>query len=166
MRIEFEANLCASSHHVAAAFTEGLQNLKDYIDICLAAPASYSGTQLVDILDSFGEALATHLAHEPPKLASLGQYGDFDPRPLSAETANHSMKSMHVTNVLPLCWYNLDKEFEEGQWASFPAMPGPMKWFMINVLGSWQRNWWRFGSSGADGVQRELLCLTDEYSTK
>lgn len=151
---------------IAAAFTEGLQNLKDYIDACLASPTSFSGTQLVDILDSFGEVLATHLAHEPPKLASLGQYRDFDPRPLSEETAKHSMGSMHVTNVLPLLWFNLDKEFEGGQWASFPAMPGPMKWVMINVLGSWQRSWWRFGSSGADGVQRELLCLTDEYSQR
>ncbi|KAI7779404.1 hypothetical protein LA080_000884 [Diaporthe eres] len=153
-----------SEVHEHAAFSEGLQKFKDYVDSHLADPSSYSGKDLVSVLESFGEVLATHLAHEPPKLASLGQYGDFDPKPLSEQTANHSMKYMHVTNVLPMLWFNLDKEFEEGKWADFPAMPGPVKWVMINVLGSWQRNWWRFGSSGADGLQRELYCLSDEYS--
>ncbi|KAJ4389221.1 hypothetical protein N0V93_006684 [Gnomoniopsis smithogilvyi] len=152
--------------HEHAAFTQGLCNLKDYIDNCLAAPASYSGTQLISILDSFGGTLATHLANEPPKLASLGQYGDYDPKPLAEQTANHSMKYMHMTDVLPILWYNLDKDFEGGRWADFPNMPGFMKWFMINVMGSWQARWWRFGSSGADGIQRELFCLTDHYSQK
>lgn len=147
-----------------AAFSEGLQKFKDYVDSRLAHPSSYSGLELISVLDSFGEVLASHLEHEPPKMASLGQYGDFDPKPLSEETATHSMKYMHVTNVLPMLWFNLDKEFEEGKWADFPAMPWAVKWVMINVLGSWQRNWWRFGSSGADGVQRELFCLSDEYS--
>lgn len=149
---------------VLAAFSEGLQKFKDYVDSRLADPSSYSGPELVSILDSFGEVLATHLAHEPPKMASLSQYGDFDPKPLSEQTANHSMKYMHVTNVLPMLWFNLDKEFEGGKWADFPAMPGPVKWVMINVLGSWQSKWWRFGSSGSDGVQRELFCLSKEYS--
>lgn len=97
-------------------------------------------------------------------MASLGQYGDFDPKPLAEATAKHSMKYMHLTNVLPMLWFNLDKEFEGGKWTDFPEMPGPVKWVMINVLGSWQRNWWRFGSSGSDGIQRELFCLSDEYS--
>lgn len=148
---------------LSAAFSQGLKSFKDYIDACLPDPSQYSGTKLVNIMDSFGEVLATHLAHEPPKLASLGQY-DFDIKPISEQTATHSMKFMHMTDVLPMLWFNLDKDFEGGRWASFPDMPGPVKWAMINIAGSWQKRWWRFASSGADGVQRELLCLTEAYA--
>lgn len=48
-------------------------------------------------------------------LKALLRAVDFDPRSLSDATANHSMKSMYVTNAPLLLWYNLDKEFEGGQ---------------------------------------------------
>lgn len=150
----------------SAAFSKGLKSFKDYVDLCLASePTQFAGTKLVEIMNSFGEVLAVHLAHEPPKLASLSQY-DFDIKPISEETATYSMKFMHPTNVLPILWFNLDKEFEDGRWKTFPDMPGVMKWAMINLAGSWQSRWWRFGSSGADGVQRDLLCLTEAYQNK
>lgn len=148
-----------------AAFSQGLNEFKSYIDASLARPAQYSGAALTALMDAFGAVLAAHLAHEPPKLASLGQY-DFDMAPLSEQTATHSMKFMHVTDVLPMLWFNLDRAFEGGRWASFPDMPGPVKWVMVNVAGAWQRRWWRFASCGADGVQRELLCLTEAYANK
>ncbi|KAG8157995.1 hypothetical protein KVR01_012267 [Diaporthe batatas] len=73
--------------HEHAAFSNGLQKLNEYVESRLADPSSYSGTELVGILDSFGEVLATHLAHEPPKMALLSQYGDFDTRKKQQITA-------------------------------------------------------------------------------
>lgn len=147
---------------LAAAFSDGLKRFKDYVDTCLSDRSQYTGAELTKIMDSFGEVLTIHLAHEPPKLASLGQY-DFDIKALAEKTASHSMKFMHITDVLPVLWFNLDKDFEGGRWRDFPDMPGLVKWTMIHIAGSWQKRWWRFASSGADGVQRELLCLTEAY---
>ncbi|CAN8103979.1 unnamed protein product [Discula destructiva] len=148
-----------------AAFSEGLKKFKDYIDACLADPSQYAGHELVKIMDTFGEVLAVHLASEPPKIATLSQY-DFDLKPISDQTASHSLKFMHLTDVLPVLWFNRDVEFEGGRWTNFPNMPSPVKWVLINAAGSWQKRWWRFASSGADGVQRELLCLTEAYAAK
>lgn len=148
-----------------AAFSEGLKRFRAYVDSSLSDLSQYSGNELTSVMDSFGDVLAAHLAHEPPKLASLGQY-DFDMKGLSEQTATYSMKFMHMTDVLPILWFNLDKDFEGGRWASFPDMPGPVKWAMINLAGAWQKRWWRFASSGSDGVQRELLCLTDAYAAR
>jgi hypothetical protein len=146
------------------AFHDGLVQFKSYLDACLASPSKFSGAELVEILDSFGPTLHSHLSHEPPKLASLSQY-NIDMRSISEKTAQHSMQRTSTTDVLPLLWYNLDKEFENGKWVGFPEVPAPTKWVMINILGWWRGNWWRFGSSGADGVQRELLCLRKAYGS-
>ena len=115
------------------------------------------------ILDSFGEALYKHLADEPPALAALAQY-DFDIETCVKKSGDHSIGHASPINQLPMVWFNLDKEFEDGRWADFPAMPWVVKWVMISVLSRWRSNWWRFGSCGPDGVQRPLLCLTAEYN--
>ena len=146
----------------AEAFYGGLAKFEEYIEACAASPAKFQGTELVAILHELGSTLQTHLAHEPAKLAGLSQY-DIDMASISAKTADHSMKRTSTTDVLPLLWYNLDKEFEGGKWASFPELPAPLKWVMINLFGWWHSNWWRFGSSGPDGLQRDLLCLTKAY---
>ena len=83
---------------------------------------------------------------------------------LSDKTAQHSMKRSSTISVLPILWFNLDVDFENKKWASFPEVPGPVKWIMINVLGRWHSNWWRFGSSGSDGKLVPLLALKEDYA--
>ena len=104
-----------------------------------------------------------HLQHEPDKLASLLAYPSLDIKAVAKRVEEESMKRDSMVYVLPQLWYNLDADFEGGRWRDFPEVPAPVKWVLINVVGWWKSNWWRFGSSGADGKQRPLLALSETY---
>ncbi|KAJ9259600.1 hypothetical protein DTO195F2_4944 [Paecilomyces variotii] len=145
-----------------AAFHDGLENLKTYIDTCLATPSKYSGVELIKVLDSFGAALHSHLLHEPANLLALSKYS-FDMKALGDHTTQYGLQRYSTTDVLPVLWYNLDTKFEDGKWESFPPLPAPVKWYMVNVLGWWRGNWWRFASCSAGLVEKELLCLRQDY---
>ncbi|OKL64117.1 hypothetical protein UA08_00145 [Talaromyces atroroseus] len=146
-----------------ASFHHGLADIKAYLETSLTSPASdFNGSNLIMILDCFAPAFHSHLTHEPARLASLSRY-DFDMKALGDHTTQHSLQRYSTTDILPVLWYNLDTTFENGKWESFPELPAAMKWYMINVLGWWRRSWWRFVSCGANGVERELLCLRDDY---
>ena len=114
-------------------------------------------------MDTFAPALVTHLANEPPALASLSTYA-VDIKALSEKTAQHSMARTSSFNLLPMLWYNLDVEFEGGKWKNFPPVPTPMRWVLVNIFGWWQARWWRFGSCGTDGKRIELLALRKSYA--
>jgi hypothetical protein len=146
-----------------AAFHAGLDDIKTYLAGSLAAPAlSFKSADLVAILDSFAPVFHAHLVQEPRRLAALSAY-DFDMKTLGDHTTQHALQRYSTTDVLPMLWYNVDTAFEDGKWADFPPLPAPVKWYMVNVLGWWRRGWWRFGSCGADGRERELVCLKDGY---
>lgn len=146
-----------------AAFHDGLDEMKAYVDTCLALPSKYSGAEFVKIFDSFAPAFHSHLVREPLKLASLSKY-NFDMKTLGDQTTQYALQRYSTTDVLPILWYNLDTKFEGGKWESFPPLPAPIKWYMVNILGWWKSNWWRFSSCGANLVERdELLCLREDY---
>jgi len=151
-----------STHTGKASFHRGLEDFKTYLETCLISPSEFSGSELVKILDSFASVLHSHLTQEPLRLAALSQY-EFDIKPIGDNTTEHSLQKYSTTDVLPILWYNLDTKFEGGKWESFPPLPAPVKWYMINILGWWRGNWWRFGSCGANGAERELLCLRKDY---
>lgn len=113
-------------------------------------------------MDTLAPALATHLANEPPALASLATYA-IDMKDLSNRTTKHSMARTSVVNLLPMLWFNLDVEFENGKWQNFPPISAPVRWVMVNILGRWQARWWRFGSCDADGKRIELMALREGY---
>ena len=114
-------------------------------------------------MDGFADAFHEHLTHEPVKLAGLSVYPSLDMKSIADKTAQHSMQGTSMVYGLPQLWYNLDVDFEGGRWKSFPEVPAPVKWILINVVGWWRWNWWRFGSSDAKGRQKPLLALSDSY---
>ena len=142
---------------IIEALHVGLSSLADYLNSCNKEPNTFNASALISHLDELLPSLQTHLANEPPALASLAKY-DFDIRALADVTANHSMQSASIINLLPMLWFDLDVEFEDGMWKDFPSMASLVRWFMVNVLG-----WWRFGSYGADGKRVELLALREGY---
>ncbi|CAD6584880.1 MAG: hypothetical protein ASARMPRED_001942 [Alectoria sarmentosa] len=113
-----------------AALYDGLSSLATYLRTCRAQPSTFDASTLLSIMDTFAPALVTHLANEPPALASLSTYA-FDIKALSEKTAQHSMARTSSSNLLPMLWYNLDVEFEGGKWKNFPPVPTPMRWNMI-----------------------------------
>ncbi|KAK9428120.1 hypothetical protein V1505DRAFT_358110 [Lipomyces doorenjongii] len=146
-----------------AAFHHGLAEMKSYIETRLATPSKYNGDEFVKIFNSFAEAFHSHLTNEPLKLVSLASY-NFDMKAIGDATTQHALQRYSTTRVLPILWYNLDTKYEGGIWEDFPPLPAPVKWGMVNVMGWWRSNWWRFSSCSASLVEREeLYCLRKEY---
>jgi hypothetical protein len=61
-------------------------------------------------------------------------------------------------DVLPFFLLNLDGTVEDGTWANWPPMPGPIRWGMENIAGTWHAGWWKF-SSCKGGQPRELYAV-------
>jgi hypothetical protein len=64
-------------------------------------------------------------------------------------------------DVVPFFLLNLDRTdgFENGRWANWPPMPAPIRWMLVNVMGSYHSAWWKFASCDAAGQRRELYAL-------
>jgi hypothetical protein len=143
----------------------GYPSLKN-LDSCVSAnnpTVAFSGTHLITLMDTFGPALQSHLAHEPVHLASLSKYPQIPTKDIKAAGQKDAMDTQSTIYMLPMLWYNLDVEFEDGYWHDFPGLSWQIKWVMVNVLGWWRSNWWRFGSAGRDGKMAPLLALRDGY---
>lgn len=140
--------------------------LKSYLNQCLKdndPSAKFSGTRVQQLMDEFGPAMHTHLKNEVPHLASLKKYPNIDMATIKKATEKDSMDRSSTIYDLPMLWYNLDVDFEDGRWKDFPGLPAPVRWVMVNVLGWWRSNWWRFGSVDRNGKRVQLLALRDDY---
>lgn len=145
-----------------------MDELKKYLNECINAeePSQlFDGTRVVATMDAFGPALHSHLSNEVPRLSSLRQYPNIDMAAIKAAAEKDSMDRTSPVYLLPMLWCNLDVEFEDGRWRDFPGLSAPLKWVMVNILGWWRSNWWRFGSVGKDGKRVQLLALRDEYKS-
>lgn len=117
-------------------------------------------------MDTFGQALHEHLKNEPPHLASLDQYSleKKDLARIRKAAEEDSMKRTSAVYLLPMLWYNHDVDYEDGLWRDFPGLPWIMKWIMVNIVGWWRSNWWRFGGVDRNGKLVTLLALRDDYA--
>jgi hypothetical protein len=113
-------------------------------------------------MDSFSGPLYSHLEAEPAALLALSRFStpkrQFDLTKIGRETGKKSVTLDFALNVLPIFLLNHEEvEFEGGMWKNHPAVPGPVKWIMKNVLPMWQRRWWRFMSCTSDGRRKHLV---------
>ncbi|KFY88129.1 hypothetical protein V498_06901 [Pseudogymnoascus sp. VKM F-4517 (FW-2822)] len=109
-------------HH---AFEAGVEAYNTYLQSLLAtSTASFSGPELVSIIDSFAPALTTHLADEIPFLLSLRRYGDSLPlEKLVTAEFNKAGRGAIRTEGGHMFFVNLDRGYEGGLWKDFPAIP-------------------------------------------
>ena len=119
-------------------------------------------------MDSFREPFAHHFHHEISTIASFATL----PSAPSADSLEASAAAVifkawgkktltkaGMTDIVPFALLNLDRTFEEGMWAAWPPMPGPVRWMMVNMFGSWNWAWWKFASCDAQGNPRPLYAL-------
>jgi hypothetical protein len=64
-----------------------------------------------------------------------------------------------TTDVVPFFLLNLDVTYEVGMWASWPLMPPPVRWGLVNVAGAVHWGRWKFASCDASGKPRDLYAL-------
>ncbi|KAM0127325.1 hypothetical protein ACHAP3_008893 [Botrytis cinerea] len=147
------------SNKVAAAFHDGLERFKSYLQ---EKRPSFLSEELIQIMDSFSEPLYSHLKEEPQIIADLSQYNTpetpIDILAIAAEAGKKQVNISFLFNVLPIFFLNMEStEIENGLWhTSFPPVNKPIKLLMIKGAPMWQHCLWRFASCTPDGEYRNL----------
>lgn len=134
----------------------------------MPSPSAFSGSELLRIMDSFKPAFEHHFHHEIDIIAALRTHKNA-PKENSPEAAaatamfkawgKKSFGKAEMADVVPLFLLNLDLTAEDGRWSNWPPMPAPVRWMVINVIGTWYGNWWKFASCDASGQPVELYAL-------
>lgn len=124
--------------------------------------ANFSATELTSIMDSFKDALHSHLKSEPPSIVALSKYSTPE-NPIDilgiADAAGKKQLSLgFVFNVLPVFFLNMDTvDFEGGMWHEvFPPLKGLVKWIMLRAVPMWNPRRWRFVSCSPEGKAKQL----------
>ncbi|KAF2643218.1 hypothetical protein P280DRAFT_467284 [Massarina eburnea CBS 473.64] len=162
------------THKEHESFLTGLSRFNDYLDL-LPEPFDFSGTELRLIMAAFQDAFSNHFHAEIVTIASFSELPTA-PKPTSVEATQAAaifktwgkktvMKS-GTTDGVPFLLLNLDVTYEKGMWASWPPMPAPIRWGLVNVGGAYHWGRWKFASCDAAGRPRELYALQFPENTK
>jgi hypothetical protein len=149
------------------SFLDGLASYDAYLS-GLPNPAAFSGQELVRIMDTFREPFSDHFHSE---IGTIAAFADLPSAPKpgtpEAEAAAATFKTWGkktltkagMADVVPFCLLNLDRTYEGGLWATWPPMPAPIRWMLVNIFGSWNGGWWKFTSCDSAGNPKPLYAL-------
>jgi hypothetical protein len=121
-------------------------------------------------MSSFRAPFAHHFHHEITTIAALSSLPAapaHDSPEAGAAAAvfkawgKKTVMKAGAADGVPFFLLNLDATYEEGRWASWPPMPAPVRWGLVNVAGAVHWGWWKFASCDAWGRPRELYALGD-----
>lgn len=166
-----DKDVFAETHAEHESFLPGLAEFRSYLS-GLASPADFSPDALLRIMDSFKEPFEHHFHHEIASIAALVAHPSAPAEgTIEAAAASKMFKAWGkktvsqagVADVVPFFLLNLDGTAEGGAWMDWPPMPAPVRWALVNVVGSW---WggarWKFSSCDGAGSPRELYALSNE----
>ncbi|KAF2660379.1 hypothetical protein K491DRAFT_674882 [Lophiostoma macrostomum CBS 122681] len=146
--------------HEEHEFDDYLSNLPE--------PFDFKATELLRIMNSFQEPFCNHFHNEIATIVSLGLLPTA-PKPGSPEAeqaaavfktwGKKTVTKAGTFDVVPFFLLNLDVSYEEGMWASWPPMPAPIRWGLVNIAGAYHWGRWKFASCDAAGKPRELYAL-------
>jgi hypothetical protein len=146
-----------SHNNVPDAVLPALTVYCTYLKHCTVNADSFSGTHLNKLIDDFAPVLVEHLSKEIPSLLSLSRFGPKLPLlNMIDRECKRSPLNLSTTGGTPFFFRNLDVEFEDGLWKTWPPMPVVVWHFMQWTFVTWHRKWWRFASCDADGRLRML----------
>lgn len=152
------------------SFLAGLVEFDTYLG-GLASPSALSGTELTRIMDSFRAPFEQHFHHEIAVIAALSAHprapAEGSPEAAAASAVfkrwgKATVTKAGVADVVPFFLLNLDRTVEGGLWATWPPMPAPVKWGLVNIAGAWHGRLWKFASCDTQGQPRELYALGGE----
>ncbi|KAL8281133.1 hypothetical protein RQP46_006491 [Phenoliferia psychrophenolica] len=124
---------------------------------------TFSSADLISLMDAFKDPFGQHFGQDG-EVAHLASFATLYPdqpelRPIFATWGKNSLMKTGVLDGIPFMFCNLDRTAEDGRWADWPRIPGPIKWGMIHLGGAWNARLWRFGSCDQEGKPRELEAL-------
>ncbi|KAH7320729.1 hypothetical protein B0I35DRAFT_450450 [Stachybotrys elegans] len=145
--------------HEHEAFYGGMDRMKAYLQ---SEGANFSAAELIIIMDSFKDALHSHLAAEPPAIIDLARYSTPE-NPIDilgiAEAAGKKQVNLNfMFNTLPVFFLNMETvNFEDGMWHEvFPPLKGLARTVMLKLVPMWQSRRWRFVSCTPEGTVKHL----------
>lgn len=165
-----DASLWAETHREHEAFLSGLAEYSAYLE-SLTTSTDFNGRRLRAIMESFQEPFEKHFHSEISTISSFsslpstpppGSEKEADAAAVFKAWGKRTVTKAGTTDVVPFFLMNLDATYEDGRWASWPPMPAPVRWGLVNVAGSWNWAWWKFASCDSRGQPRELFALGDE----
>jgi hypothetical protein len=119
-------------------------------------------------MDSFRDAFESHFHAEIVTLADLANHPNA-PAPDTPAEADVGVKLQNwgrklgqrvsVAEGAPFFFLNLDRTAEDGLWASWPPVPAPVRWILVNLVGAVHSSWWKFTSCDTAGKPRPLWAL-------
>lgn len=149
------------------SFLGGLAEYEKYLS-SLASPSDFDGEKLREIMSSFQDAFSHHFHNE---IATIASFADLPsaPKQDSPEAqqvaatfkawGKKTVTKAGTFDVVPFFLLNLDVDYEDGMWATWPPMPAPIRWGLVNVAGSVHWGWWKFASCDSQGKKKELYAL-------
>ncbi|KAF2728412.1 hypothetical protein EJ04DRAFT_477391 [Polyplosphaeria fusca] len=155
------------SHKEHESFLSGLAEYNKYLT-SLKSPSDFNGAELQRIMSSFQESFEHHFHHEIDTIVSFADIPSA-PKPGSPEAAQaaeifkawgkKTVTKAGTTDVVPFFMLNIDTTYEDGMWASWPPMPAPIRWGLVNIGGAYHWGWWKFASCDASGKPRPYYAL-------
>ncbi|KAI0198132.1 hypothetical protein F4808DRAFT_437193 [Astrocystis sublimbata] len=145
--------------HEHEAFYGGMDRMKKYLQ---RKGADFSSNELLEIMDSFKDALHSHLKAEPPAIVALAQYSTaenpIDILGIAGTAGKKQVNLSFLFNTLPVFLLNMETAtFEDGMWHGvFPPFEGVLRMIMMRVIPLWQSQRWRFVSCAHDGRVKSL----------
>lgn len=134
----------------------------------LSSPSALSPEKLIDILNRLREPFETHFRQEIDVIASLQSHpntpkeGSLEHKKAEAvfnKWGEGSIMNGGVTDVVVFFLLNLDRTVEDGIWADWPPMPGPVRWILANGVSMLHSGWWKFASCDGSGTPKPLYAL-------
>lgn len=156
-------DLWTETHKEHESFLAGLAEFNEYLDT-LGEPYDFDAKKLLGIMDSFQEPFSKHFHHEIETIASFAELPEAakakDAAAVFKAWGKKTVTKAGTTDVVPFFLLNLDATYEEGMWKSWPPMPSPVRWGLVNIAGAYHWGWWRFASCDSAGKPRELYALS------
>ncbi|PKS08259.1 hypothetical protein jhhlp_005202 [Lomentospora prolificans] len=162
-----DESVWSQTHEEHESFLGGLGEFNTYLT-SLKSPSDFSGTELRRIMASFHEPFENHFHSEITTIADMADHPKApkagSPEEAAASTmfktwGKTTVSKAGVWDVVPFFLLNLDRSAEAPLWTNWPPMPGPIKWGMVNIAGSWYSSWWKFSSCDANQRPKELYAL-------
>ena len=153
-------NQSMPEHCALEEFSPGLEEYKTYLLETKSNTATFSGSRLCEIIDSFAPILLTHLSEEIPTLLSLSKFGDkIAIEEIAEKEGKAAVVSSAKTAGLAFFFLNCDATFEGGKWAAFPPLPGPIRWVFTHICTWPNRAYCKFASCDYSGNPQDLYAV-------
>ncbi|KAK0737800.1 hemerythrin HHE cation binding domain-containing protein [Schizothecium vesticola] len=145
-------------------FHAGLDALKGYVDAVVKGEEKWDGGRVVQVVEGFGGVLRGHLKGEIESLEGLRRFGEEKMKGVMKAAEEEAEAGMKALGGFGLAWafQQIDYEFEEGTWKSWPAAPFPVKFIAQTVMGRIYADGLKYSACDRNGRLQPLYALRDK----